>query len=122
MPEPKSDGLFEVTCGWHAQTRLQRSQGYDFSCDFRFCGDAELNPEAVAKAWRIAVSFEIAGSESQVLKSDQQTQLMVRQNIDSAKKMQGKGTEFIYGVKETIIYSKLHHETIQFEANSLPRP
>ncbi|KAH8700872.1 putative peroxisomal multifunctional beta-oxidation protein AoFox2 [Talaromyces proteolyticus] len=109
MPEPRSNGLFEVTCGWHAQTRLQRSQGYDFSCDFRFCGDAELTAEAVTKAWKMAVSFETTGSkdpgDSQALHSDEKTRLMILQNIDRGKKMRGKGTEFIYGIKDTIIYN-----------------
>lgn len=33
VPDLRSSGLFEVACGWHARTRLQRSKGYEFSCD-----------------------------------------------------------------------------------------
>ncbi len=49
-PDP-TGGLYEVGCGWQAQTRWQRSGGVAFPIDVK------LMPETVAKTWNKLVDF-----------------------------------------------------------------
>lgn len=50
-PDP-TGGLYEVGCGWQAQTRWQRNAGAAFPVD------VELKPEHIAEKWNQIVSFE----------------------------------------------------------------
>ena len=50
-PDP-TGGLYEVGCGWQAQTRWQRSGGNAFPIDVK------LEPEHIIKAWDRIVSFD----------------------------------------------------------------
>ncbi|KAI1017943.1 hypothetical protein LB504_003818 [Fusarium proliferatum] len=51
VPSDASGKIFEAGCGWHAVTRYQRSDGYDFPID------TPLTPELVLEKWSEIVSF-----------------------------------------------------------------
>ena len=51
VPDP-TGRLYEVGCGWQAQTRWQRSGGFGFPVDVK------LQPEHVVQAWEQIVSFD----------------------------------------------------------------
>lgn len=50
-PDP-TGGLYEVGCGWQAQTRWQRSGGHGFPID------VQLQPEHVAEQWAKIINFD----------------------------------------------------------------
>ncbi|KAG5751261.1 hypothetical protein H9Q69_011198 [Fusarium xylarioides] len=51
VPSDASGKIFEAGCGWHAVTRYQRSDGYDFPIYM------PLTPELVLEKWSEIVSF-----------------------------------------------------------------
>lgn len=65
-PEP-TGGLYEVGCGWQANTRWQRSGGHGFPVDVK------LEPEHVLKAWGKIVNFDDGRADNP---SDSQAGLM----------------------------------------------
>lgn len=78
---------------------------------FRFCGGAAPTAEAILKVWKSAVSFELVDKKGvdnvSISNLDEEARNIILQNINKAKYMRGKGSEFVYSAKDAIIYSKL---------------
>jgi len=120
VPAPPTGGLFEVGSGWHARTRWQRSRGHGFPVDVK------LTPEAVLKQWKKIVDFDDGRADHPEDSQDGLKSIMdnmqnrsggaparkqgkvnqeVLDNIEKAKKAQGKGTEFSYDDRDVILYN-----------------
>lgn len=119
VPKPPTGGLFEVGSGWQARTRWQRTGGHGFPVDIR------LTPETVLKQWEAITNFDdgradypedsqdglksimnnmqnrSGGSVKKEVKVNQE----VLDNIEKAKKAQGKGTDFSYDDRDVILYN-----------------
>ena len=115
IPEPASGGLFEVGSGWQARTRWQRSGGHGFPIDVR------LTPEAVLTAWKNIIDFDDGRADhpedgqdgiKSIMKNMQNRSKRAightsnfMSNIEKAKNLDAKGTEFSYDEKDVILYN-----------------
>lgn len=121
VPKAPTGGLYEVGSGWVGRTRWQRTGGHGFPVD------VQLTPEAVAAQWERITNFDDGRADNPEdsqdgLKSimanmqnkkggaskksgDEELQEDYLTNIEEAKKLQGKGTEFKYEEKDIILYN-----------------
>ena len=119
VPKPTSGNLYEVGSGWHARTRWQRSGGHGFPVDVK------LTPEAVAKAFADIVNFDDGRADHPEDGQDGLRSMMNNmqnkaggdsgqsgqgaseylQNIENAKELQSKGTQFRYDDRDVILYN-----------------
>ncbi|MCJ1479806.1 bifunctional hydroxyacyl-CoA dehydrogenase/enoyl-CoA hydratase fox2 [Lambiella insularis] len=119
VPKPPTGGLFEVGSGWQARTRWQRTGGHGFPVDVK------LTPEAVLKQWEAIINFDDGRADHPEDSQDSLKSIMnnmqnrsggpakkeakvdqgVLDNIEKAKKAQGKGSEFSYDDRDVILYN-----------------
>ncbi|PPJ53709.1 hypothetical protein CBER1_00789 [Cercospora berteroae] len=76
LPSGVDGQIFEAGCGWQAQTRLQRSKGYDFSLK-----DRVASPEDVLKRWHDIVDFT---SQTSIPEAASDTRMRIMANIERA--------------------------------------
>ncbi|MCJ1386105.1 bifunctional hydroxyacyl-CoA dehydrogenase/enoyl-CoA hydratase fox2 [Xylographa soralifera] len=119
IPQPPTGGLFEVGSGWQARTRWQRSGGHGFHVDVK------LTPESVLKQWKKIGDFDdgradhpedpqdglksimnnMQNRSGGATKKETNVNQEVLENIETAKRAQGTGTEFTYDDRDVILYN-----------------
>jgi len=102
LPKPATGGLYEVSGGWHARTRLQRSVGYDPS-------HINPTPEAVLEAWNEIITFNnrkelILQGPTEQKKSNQD----ILENIERLKNTIRVEPTYIFDDKDVLLYSMPH--------------
>jgi len=121
VPKPPTGLLFEVGSGWCGRTRWQRTGGHGFPIDVK------LTPEEVVKYWKDIVNFDDGRADHPEGGEDGLKSIManmqnksggaskkddasdvnqeILDNIEAAKKTDGKGTEFKYEEKDVLLYN-----------------
>lgn len=113
-PDP-TGGLYEVGCGWQAQTRWQRTGGHGFPID------VALAPEHVIEHWDRIATFD-GRADNPYSGQDGLKSIMANStnksggsqggdgedylsSIAQAKKAKPKGTEYSYSFRDVILYN-----------------
>ncbi|KYG13797.1 peroxisomal multifunctional beta-oxidation protein [Fusarium verticillioides 7600] len=114
VPGDARGKIFEAGCGWHAVTRYQRSDGYDFPVD------RPLTPELVLEKWSEIVSFTPGKASTPTDAGDTRRRIMANvarfgkaspdnqkwlDAIRMAKKAKPQLTEMSFTDRDIILYN-----------------
>ncbi|KAI1042520.1 hypothetical protein LB505_010887 [Fusarium chuoi] len=114
VPSDASGKIFEAGCGWHAVTRYQRSDGYDFPID------SPLTPEHVLEKWSEIVSFTPGKASTPTDAGDTRRRILANvarlskaspnnqkwlDAIQMAKKAKPQPTEMSFTDRDIILYN-----------------